>query len=127
MRTRPILRAGTISAAGMMIDNQLDQAYVGTTTEKEAEAVISLGKTESIAGFKYTYDGENPVEKAQAFHQPGRREVTEIKSGTFEFQEGSSSALIYFDLKDDPRLPCVRDGLLKDYSRRIQELCGSGA
>lgn len=105
--------SGTISAAGMMIDNQLDQAYVGTTTEKEAEAVISLGKTESIAGFKYTYDGENPVKNYRLSISQDGEKWTEIKSGTFEFQEGSSSALIYFDLKDDPRYHVYETAYLK--------------
>ena len=38
---------------------------------------------------------------------------TEIKSGTFEFQEGSSSALVYFDLKDDPRYHVYETAYLK--------------
>lgn len=105
--------SGTISAAGMMIDNQLDKAYVGTTTEKEAEAVISLGKTESIAGFKYTYDGENPVKNYRLSISEDGEKWTEIKSGTFEFQEGSSSALVYFDLKDDPRYHVYETAYLK--------------
>lgn len=105
--------SGTISAAGMMIDNQTDKAYVGTTTEKEAEAVISLGKAESIAGFKYTYEGENPVKNYRLSISEDGEKWTEIKSGTFEFQEGSSSALIYFDLKDDPRYHVYETAYLK--------------
>ena len=44
-----------------MIDNDLDTVYEGTVKAEErtedAQAVISLGRTEAIAGVKYTYKG----------------------------------------------------------------------
>lgn len=105
--------SGTVSSAGMMIDNQSNQAYEGTTSEKEAEAVISLGRTESIAGVKYTYSGANPVKNYRLSISEDGEKWTEIKSGTFEFEEGSSTALGYFDLKDDPRYHVYETAYLK--------------
>ncbi len=46
----------TISSAGLMIDNQADTVYKGTTGESQAMAVISLGKMETIAGIKSHYE-----------------------------------------------------------------------
>ena len=65
-----------------MIDNDLDTVYEGTVKAEErtedAQAVISLGRIEAIAGVKYTYKepgsrlGLTPFPSAKT-EQTGRR------------------------------------------------------
>lgn len=100
----------TISSAKTMIDNDRSTVYDGTVRKTEdadasrtedAQAVISLGRTETIAGLKYTYEGDSPIEKYTISISDDGSDWTEIKSGTFRLENGT--ATVYFDKENDSR------------------------
>lgn len=108
--------SGTISSAKIMIDNDLNTVYEGTVTaaentrqgasdtedkKEDAYAVISLGRTEAIAGVKYTYSGDVPVDGYSIAISEDGSSWTEIKKGTFQLKDGT--AVVHFDKENDGR------------------------
>lgn len=102
--------SGTVSSAKTMIDNNLDTAYEGTVKAAEnaeeraedAQAVISLGRTEAIAGVKYTYKGTgDPIRAYSISISEDGTDWKEIKKGTFRLENGV--AAVHFDKENDGR------------------------
>lgn len=97
---------GTVSSAKTMIDNDLDTVYEGTVKAEErtedAQAVISLGRTEAIAGVKYTYKGTGePIRAYSISISEDGTDWKEIKKGTFRLENGV--AAVHFDKENDGR------------------------
>lgn len=98
--------SGTVSSAKTMIDNDLDTVYEGTVKAEErtedAQAVISLGRTEAIAGVKYTYKGTGePIRAYSISISEDGTDWKEIKKGTFRLENGV--AAVHFDKENDGR------------------------
>lgn len=100
--------SGTISSAKIMIDNDLNTAYEGTVNAAEdaeqkaedAQAVISLGRTEAIAGVKYTYKGTGePIKRYSISISEDGTDWKEIKKGTFQLKDGVTT--VHFDKEND--------------------------
>lgn len=89
-----------------MIDNDLDTVYEGTVKAEErtedAQAVISLGRIEAIAGVKYTYKGTGePIRAYSISISEDGTDWKEIKKGTFRLENGV--AAVHFDKENDGR------------------------
>lgn len=106
--------SGTISSAKTMIDEDPNTIYIGIVPKSEntgggqsgsgtsdAQAVISLGRTEAIAGIKYTYRGEDPVAAYTISISDNGEAWTTIKSGVFQLTDGT--ATVHFDKENDGR------------------------
>lgn len=108
--------SGTISSAKIMIDNDPNTVYEGIVAvvenreqgasgtedrKEDAQVVISLGRTEAIAGVKYTYSGDDPIGGYSISISEDGSDWTEIKKGTFQLKDGT--ATVHFDKENDGR------------------------
>lgn len=92
-----------LSSIKKVINNDTSDIYIGKSTDKDPEIILSLNETNQITGLKYQVsDQENAMKNYKISVSKNGTDWTEVKSGTFQLEEGKET--VYFNKENDPRL-----------------------
>ncbi len=94
-------------AIQMVIDNDYEATYTGTTKAEDAVILISFHQVLAASGLKYTVKGGNPITDYEVAVSLNGTDWTTVKTGTF--QSGEDTQIVYFENeKKDPWI-CTYD------------------
>lgn len=94
-------------AIRMIIDNDYERTYTGTTKAEDAVVLISFNQVLAASGLKYTVSGGTPITDYEVAVSLNGTDWTTVKTGTF--QSGEKTQTIYFENEEKDPWVCTYD------------------